>query len=92
MFKREIVAVDIEQEGDPVRFDTDESPRLVPFRGAPREAGVRKDRTVTAGTPRVSTTALRPPRHHLEAAAKRLGLSPRAEIVAYASSGLAPGS
>ena len=92
-FKDEIVPVEIPQrKGDPILFDTDESPRrdtsvekLAKLRPA-----FKKDGTVTAGNaPGVNdgASAL-----VIMSAAKahELGLTPRAEIVCYASSGLAP--
>ena len=92
-FKREIVPVEIpSKKGDPVRFDTDEGPRRDTTIEALRalKPAFKKDGTVTAGNaPGVNDGAaavvVTSP-----AAAKRLGLTPRAEIVAYASSGLAP--
>ena len=92
-FKNEIVPVEIPQrKGDPKIFDTDESPR----RDTSIEALARlrpafkKDGTVTAGNaPGVndgaSALVVSSADH-----AKELGIAPRAEIVAYASSGLAP--
>jgi acetyl-CoA C-acetyltransferase len=92
-FKNEIVPVEIPQrKGDPKIFDTDESPRrdtsieaLAKLRPA-----FKKDGTVTAGNaPGVndgaSALVISSAEH-----AKELGIAPRAEIVAYASSGLAP--
>ncbi|MDX1389725.1 MAG: acetyl-CoA C-acetyltransferase [Acidobacteriota bacterium] len=92
-FKREILAVKVPQrKRDPIVFDTDESPR----RDTSREALAKlkpvfkKDGTVTAGNaPPVNDGASAVVVASAEAA-KRLGLTPRAEILAYASSGLAP--
>ncbi|MDX1388668.1 MAG: acetyl-CoA C-acetyltransferase [Acidobacteriota bacterium] len=92
-FEREIVAVEVpRKKGDPVVVDTDESPR----RDTSREALAKlkpvfkKDGTVTAGNaPPVNDGASAVVVASAEAA-KRLGLTPRAEILAYASSGLAP--
>jgi len=92
-FKDEIVPVEVPQrKKDPILFDTDEGPRrdtsiekLAKLRPA-----FKKDGTVTAGNaPGVNdgASAL-----VIMSAAKaaELGLKPRAEVVAYASSGLAP--
>jgi acetyl-CoA C-acetyltransferase len=92
-FKREIVTVEVPQrKKDPIRFDTDECPR----RETSLEALARlrpafkKDGTVTAGNaPPVNDGASALVVTSAEAA-ERMGLKPRAEIVAYASSGLAP--
>jgi acetyl-CoA C-acetyltransferase len=92
-FKQEIVAVEVPQrKKDPILFDTDEGPRrdtslqaLAKLRPA-----FKKDGTVTAGNaPGVNDGASALVVASAEAAEK-LGLTPRAEIVAYASSGLAP--
>jgi acetyl-CoA C-acetyltransferase len=93
LFAKEIVAVEIPQrKKDPVVFDTDESPR----RDTSIEALTRlrpafkKDGTVTAGNaPGVNDGAAALLVTSAEYA-QRLGLAPRAEIVAYAASGLAP--
>jgi len=93
MFKREIVAVDIpSKKGDPVRFDTDESPRRETTIEALRalKPAFKKDGTVTAGNAPGVNDGASALVITSKAAAKRLGLVPRAEIVAYASSGLAP--
>ena len=92
-FKDEIVPVEVpRRKKDPILFDTDEAPRrdtsieaLAKLRPA-----FKKDGTVTAGNaPGVNdgASAL-----VIISAAKaaEAGLKPRAEIVAYASSGLAP--
>ena len=92
-FKDEIIPVEVpRRKKDPILFDTDEAPRrdtsieaLAKLRPA-----FKKDGTVTAGNaPGVNdgASAL-----VIMSAAKaaEAGLRPRAEIVAYASSGLAP--
>ncbi len=93
LFAKEIVAVPIPQpKGDPILFDTDESPRrdttlaaLAKLRPA-----FKKEGTVTAGNaPGVNDGAAAVVVTSLEYA-RKLGLEPRAEIVAYAASGLAP--
>jgi acetyl-CoA C-acetyltransferase len=92
-FTREIVAVEVPQrKKDPVLFDTDEAPRrdtsleaLAKLRPAFKKGG-----TVTAGNaPGVNDGAAAIVVTSVEQA-KALGLTPRAEIVAYAASGLAP--
>ena len=92
-FKREIVPVDIpSKKGDPVRFDTDEGPRRDTTIEALRalKPAFKKDGTVTAGNAPGVNDGAAAVVVTSKAAAKRLGLTPRAEIVAYASSGLAP--
>ncbi len=92
-FKREIVPVEIpSKKGDPVRFDTDESPRRETTIEALRalKPAFKKDGTVTAGNAPGVNDGAAAIVVVSKAAAKRLGLTPRAEIVAYASSGLAP--
>lgn len=92
-FRKEIVAVEIPQrKGDPVLFDTDESPR----RDTSLEAlsrlrpAFKKDGTVTAGNaPGVNDGAAALVVTSAEHAASHK-LKPRAEIVAYAASGMAP--
>ena len=92
-FKNEIVAVEVPQrKKDPVLFDTDESPRRdTSIESLSRlRAAFKKDGTVTAGNaPGVNDGAAALVVTSAEAASE-LGLTPRAEIVAYASSGLAP--
>jgi acetyl-CoA C-acetyltransferase len=93
MFKREIVPVEIpSKKGDPVRFDTDESPRRDTTIEALRalKPAFKKDGTVTAGNAPGVNDGAAALVVTSRAVAKRLGLKPRAEIVAYASSGLAP--
>ena len=93
MFKREIVPVMIpSKKGDPVAFDTDESPRRETTIEALRalKPAFKKDGTVTAGNAPGVNDGASALVVMSKAAAKRLGLKPRAEIVAYASSGLAP--
>lgn len=93
LFQKEIVPVEVPQrKKDPIVFDVDESPRrdtsieqLAKLRPA-----FKKDGTVTAGNaPGVNDGASALLVTSRERAAE-LGLSPRAEIVAYAASGLAP--
>ena len=93
MFKREIVAVEIKsKKGDPVRFDTDECPRRDTTIEALRalKPAFKKDGTVTAGNAPPVNDGAAAVVVTSQATAKRLGLKARAEIVAYASSGLAP--
>ncbi len=92
-FEREILPVEIPQrKADPILFDTDEGPR----RDTSMEAlaklrpAFKKDGTVTAGNaPGVNDGASALVITSAEEAGK-LGIKPRAEIVAYASSGIAP--
>jgi acetyl-CoA C-acetyltransferase len=92
-FSKEIVPVEVPQrKKDPILFDTDESPRrdTSPDKLAKLRPAFKKDGTVTAGNaPGVndgaSAVVVTSAEH-----AKELGLTPRAEIVAYAASGLAP--
>ena len=92
-FKREIVTVEIPaRKGDPLRFDADEPPRRdTSIEGLAKLRPVfKKDGSVTAGNaPGLSDGAAALVVMSADRA-KRLGATPRAEIVAYASSGLAP--
>jgi len=93
MFRREIVPVLIpSKKGDPVTFDTDESPRRETTIEALRalKPAFKKDGTVTAGNAPGVNDGASALVIMSKSTAKRLGLKPRAEIVAYASSGLAP--
>ncbi len=92
-FAKEIVAVEVpRRKKDPILFDTDESPRretsieaLAKLRPA-----FKKNGTVTAGNaPGVNDGASAVIVSSVDRA-KQLGVKPRAEIVAYAASGLAP--
>jgi len=92
-FRDEIVPVEVPQrKKDPILFDTDEAPRretsleaLAKLRPA-----FKKDGTVTAGNaPGVNDGAAATVIAAADKAAE-LGLKPRARVVAYASSGLAP--
>ena len=92
-FRREIVPVSIpSKKGDPVVFDTDESPRRDSTIEALRalKPAFKKDGTVTAGNAPGVNDGAAAVVVTSKAVAKRLGLKVRAEIVAYASSGLAP--
>jgi acetyl-CoA C-acetyltransferase len=92
-FTKEILPVDVPQgKGQTVRFDTDEPPRReTTIEGLRKlKPAFKKDGTVTAGNaPGLSDGAAALVVVSADAA-KRHGLRPRAEIVAYASSGLAP--
>jgi acetyl-CoA C-acetyltransferase len=93
MFKREIVPVEIpNKKGAPVVFDTDEGPRRDTTIEALRalKPAFKKDGTVTAGNAPGVNDGASAVVVMSKATAKRLGLKPRAEIVAYASSGMAP--
>jgi acetyl-CoA C-acetyltransferase len=92
-FKREIVPVEIpRKKGDPVVFDTDEGPRRETSMEALRalKPVFKKDGTVTAGNAPGVNDGASAVVVVSESAAKRLGLRPRAEIVAATASGLAP--
>ena len=92
-FKREIVPVQLpSKKGDPVLFDADESPRADTTLEALRalKPAFKKDGTVTAGNAPGVNDGAAAVVVSSKAAAARLGLKPRAEIVAYASSGIAP--
>lgn len=92
-FRREIVAVEVpRRKKDPIVFDTDESPRrdtsieaLAKLRPAFQKGG-----TVTAGNAPGVNDGASAVVVTSESKAKELGVTPRARIVAYASSGLAP--
>ncbi|MGI8782953.1 MAG: acetyl-CoA C-acetyltransferase [Acidobacteriota bacterium] len=92
LFKREIVAVSVQKQGASLVVDTDESPRedtsleaLARLKPAFEPEG-----TVTAGNaPGVNDGAAALVLASTEAA-WRLGKTPRARIVAYASSGIEP--
>ena len=81
-----------QKKGEPKLFDTDESPRKETTLEALRKLKpvFKKDGTVTAGNAPPVNDGAAAAVVASKAAAKRLGLAPRAEIVAYASSGLAP--
>jgi acetyl-CoA C-acetyltransferase len=92
-FVREIVTVEIpRRKGDPVVFDTDESPRRDSSIEALRRLrpAFKKDGTVTAGNAPGLSDGGSALVVASEERAGELGLKPRARIVAYASSGLAP--
>jgi acetyl-CoA C-acetyltransferase len=92
-FKREIVPVEIpRKKGDPVVFDTDEGPRRETSMEALRalKPAFKKDGTVTAGNAPGVNDGASAVVVASESAVKRLGLAPRAEIVAATASGLAP--
>jgi len=91
-FKREIVPVEIPGKKGTTVFDTDEGPRRDTTIEALRalKPAFKKDGTVTAGNAPGVNDGASAVVVTSKAAAKRLGLTPRAEIVAYASSGMAP--
>jgi acetyl-CoA C-acetyltransferase len=91
-FKREIIPVEVPGKKGPVVVDTDEGPRRDTTIEALRalKPAFRKDGTVTAGNAPGVNDGAAAVVVTSKAAAKRLGLTPRAEIVAAASSGLAP--
>jgi acetyl-CoA C-acetyltransferase len=92
-FAAEIVPVEVARaKQDPILFDTDEGPRRDTSLEALRrlKPAFKKDGTVTAGNaPGVNDGAAAIVVADPDEARKR-GLRPRAEIVAYAASGLAP--
>ena len=92
-FVKEIVPVEVPQrKKDPILFDTDECPRRDTTIEALRklEPVFKKGGTVTAGNaPGVNDGAAAVIVTSVEYA-KKLGVEPRAEIVDYAASGLAP--
>ena len=92
-FQKEIVAVEVPQrKKDPILFDTDESPRRdtsLESLGKLR-AAFKKDGTVTAGNAPGVNDGAAATVVCSAAKAEALNLKPMAEIVAYASSGLAP--
>jgi acetyl-CoA C-acetyltransferase len=92
-FDREIIAVEVpRRKKEPLSFDTDECPR--PDSSIEALAKLKpvfkKDGTVTAGNAPPVNDGASAVVVTSKTAAERLGLAPRAEIVAYASSGLAP--
>jgi acetyl-CoA C-acetyltransferase len=92
-FAREIVPVEVaRREKDPVLFDTDEGPRRDTSAEALRKLkpAFKKDGTVTAGNAPGVNDGAAAVVVASRAAAERTGARPLAEIVAYASSGLAP--
>ena len=92
-FKAEILPVEVSQrKRDPILFDTDEGPRRDTSIEALQKLrpAFKKNGTVTAGNaPGVNDGASALVVTSVEQV-KLLGVKPRAEIVAYASSGLAP--
>jgi len=92
-FKAEIVPVEVPQrKRDPILFETDEAPRRETSLAALAKLrpAFKKDGTVTAGNaPGVNDAASALVIVSADKAAE-LGLKPRAAVVAYASSGLAP--
>ena len=93
-FKAEIVPVPVPQrKGDPVMFETDESPRRdtsVEALAKLKPAFKKDGGTVTAGNaPGVNDGAAAMVVMSAEVAAKN-GIKPQAEIVAYATSGIEP--
>ena len=92
-FADEIIPVEVPQrKKDPILFDTDEAPRRETSLAALAKLrpAFKKDGTVTAGNaPGVNDGASALVVVSADKA-RELGLKPRAEIVAYASSGLAP--
>ena len=92
MFKREIVPVEVPGKKGATIVDTDEGPRRDTTIEALRalKPAFKKDGTVTAGNAPGVNDGASAVVVTSKANAKKLGLTPRAEIVAYASSGMAP--
>ncbi len=92
-FVKEIVPVEVPQrKKDPILFDTDEGPRRSTSMEALQKLrpAFQKDGTVTAGNaPGVNDAAAAVVVTSADHA-RKLGLKPLAEIVAYSASGLAP--
>ena len=92
-FRREIVPVPVPgRKGETTLFDTDESPRRETSMEALRalKPAFKKDGTVTAGNAPGVNDGAAAVVVASAAAAKRLGLNARAEIVAASASGMAP--
>jgi acetyl-CoA C-acetyltransferase len=92
-FKSEIVAVPIPQKkGDPVLFDTDEGPRRDTSLEvlAKLKPAFKPDGTVTAGNAPGVNDGAAAMLVLSEAAAVKHGVTPQAEVVAYATSGVEP--
>ena len=92
-FRKETLPVEIKgRKGEAMVFDTDECPRRDTSIEALRalKPAFKKEGTVTAGNAPPVNDGAAAVVVASSSTAKRLGLKPRAEIVAYASSGVAP--
>jgi acetyl-CoA acyltransferase len=91
-FAREIVGVSLPQKkGDPLLCDTDEHPRETSFESLSKLKGVvRPEGTVTAGNASGVNDGACALLLANEATAAQYGLTPRARVVAMATTGVAP--
>lgn len=92
IFKDEIVSVTIPQrKGDPVVVDTDEHPRETSIEALARlKPVVRPDGTITAGNASGVNDGACALLVASEESASKLGLTPKARVVAMASAGVEP--
>lgn len=92
IFKDEIVSVTIPQrKGDPVVVDTDEHPRETSMEALARlKPVVRSDGTVTAGNASGVNDGACAMLVASEESASKLGLTPKARVVAMATAGVEP--
>ena len=91
-FKDEIVAIEVPQRrGDPIIFDTDEHPRATSMEAlAKLKAIVRPDGTITAGNASGVNDGAAVALLANQAMVDRLGLTPKARVVAMATAGVPP--
>lgn len=91
-FKDEIVPIEVPQRrGDPIIFDTDEHPRATSMEAlAKLRAIVRPDGTITAGNASGVNDGAAVALLANQAMVDRLGLTPKARVVAMATAGVAP--
>ncbi len=91
-FKDEIVSIEVPQRrGDPIVFDTDEHPRATSMEAlAKLKAIVRPDGTITAGNASGVNDGAAIALLANQAMVDRLGLTPKARVVAMATAGVPP--
>ncbi len=91
-FKDEIVSIEVPQRrGDPIVFDTDEHPRATSMEAlAKLKAIVRPDGTITAGNASGVNDGAAIALLANQAMVERLGLTPKARVVAMATAGVPP--
>ncbi|NLA51619.1 MAG: 3-oxoadipyl-CoA thiolase [Alcaligenaceae bacterium] len=91
-FKDEIVSIEVPQRrGDPIVFDTDEHPRATSMEAlAKLKAIVRPDGTITAGNASGVNDGAAIAVLANQAMVERLGLTPKARVVAMATAGVPP--